>query len=109
MGSKRTWMWAIALWLKCNLESMGVGDQYCVCGIFFFFQAEDGIRDLTVTGVQTCALPISALKKEYVLFTAHMDHIGTPSAGEGCAPRGADSICNGADDDGSGTVAVIEL
>src|SRR2546430_7201904 len=27
-------------------------------GIRFFFQAEDGIRDLTVTGVQTCALPI---------------------------------------------------
>src|SRR2546430_7592046 len=29
------------------------------CGVFFF-QAEDGIRDLTVTGVQTCALPISS-------------------------------------------------
>src|SRR6266478_8947419 len=28
---------------------------------FFFFQAEDGIRDLTVTGVQTCALPILAM------------------------------------------------
>src|SRR2546430_11202760 len=27
--------------------------------VLFFFQAEDGIRDLTVTGVQTCALPIS--------------------------------------------------
>src|SRR2546430_16796819 len=27
--------------------------------VFFFFQAEDGIRDLTVTGVHTCALPIS--------------------------------------------------
>src|SRR3989449_4119524 len=27
-------------------------------GIFFFFQAEDGIRDVAVTGVQTCALPI---------------------------------------------------
>src|SRR5262249_58117234 len=27
--------------------------------IFFFFQAEDGIRDWSVTGVQTCALPIS--------------------------------------------------
>src|SRR5205823_8838037 len=27
---------------------------------FFFFQAEDGIRDKLVTGVQTCALPISA-------------------------------------------------
>src|SRR2546430_5978497 len=30
----------------------------------FFFQAEDGIRDLTVTGVQTCALPISAAVNE---------------------------------------------
>src|SRR3712207_8284123 len=29
-------------------------------GFFFFFQAEDGIRDIGVTGVQTCALPISA-------------------------------------------------
>src|SRR2546430_11583435 len=29
---------------------------------FFFFQAEDGIRDLTVTGVQTCALPILLLE-----------------------------------------------
>ena len=27
--------------------------------VFFFFQAEDGIRDTSVTGVQTCALPIS--------------------------------------------------
>src|SRR2546430_2020634 len=32
-----------------------------VTWLFFFFQAEDGIRDLTVTGVQTCALPISAV------------------------------------------------
>src|SRR5687767_15176085 len=30
-----------------------------VCPFFFFFQAEDGIRDKLVTGVQTCALPIS--------------------------------------------------
>src|SRR6266853_6260644 len=30
----------------------------CFLFFFFFFQAEDGIRDLTVTGVQTCALPI---------------------------------------------------
>src|SRR3989475_1966704 len=30
---------------------------------FFFFQAEDGIRDLTVTGVQTCALPISSRRR----------------------------------------------
>src|SRR5437667_1654952 len=30
------------------------------CVLFFFFQAEDGIRDRDVTGVQTCALPISS-------------------------------------------------
>src|SRR5256886_3932011 len=34
-----------------------VKDRQLVFGLFFF-QAEDGIRDLTVTGVQTCALPI---------------------------------------------------
>src|SRR5699024_11765863 len=28
------------------------------CSLYFFFQAEDGIRDRNVTGVQTCALPI---------------------------------------------------
>src|SRR5256886_4057166 len=33
------------------------GGGFC----FFFFQAEDGIRDLTVTGVQTCALPICCI------------------------------------------------
>ncbi len=48
------------------------------------------------------------LKNQYVFFTGHMDHIGTPGSGEGCVARGADSICNGADDDGSGTTAVLE-
>src|SRR5215469_17496185 len=33
---------------------------------FFFFQAEDGIRDLYVTGVQTCALPISLRLQHHV-------------------------------------------
>src|SRR2546430_7191591 len=43
---------------------------------FFFFQAEDGIRDLTVTGVQTCALPICQhldggnLRKQWFTFSA---------------------------------------
>src|SRR3712207_7425558 len=47
-----------------------------LCYFFFFFQAEDGIRDIGVTGVQTCALPIlaksdfiaSALGEELGLF-----------------------------------------
>src|SRR2546430_14774650 len=37
---------------------------------FFFFQAEDGIRDLTVTGVQTCALPISTQTWESCVYQA---------------------------------------
>src|SRR2546429_6317670 len=40
---------------------------YVAYYLFFFFQAEDGIRDVAVTGVQTCALPIS-------LFVALPDH-----------------------------------
>ena len=42
------------------------------------------------------------LKGEYVVFSAHMDHIGI-------TPGQADSINNGADDDGSGTTGVMEL
>src|SRR5258708_14226806 len=39
----------------------------CSCTFFlcFFFQAEDGIRDDLVTGVQTCALPISPRNRRY--------------------------------------------
>src|SRR5262249_62218353 len=33
--------------------------EWCGSDVVFFFQAEDGIRDWSVTGVQTCALPIS--------------------------------------------------
>src|SRR2546430_4701101 len=40
-------------------KTIGFSDTAEIHGsVFFFFQAEDGIRDLTVTGVQTCALPI---------------------------------------------------
>src|SRR2546427_1785966 len=43
--------------------------QSAVLLFFFFFQAEDGIRDLTVTGVQTCALPISIIRRRQFLST----------------------------------------
>src|SRR2546430_12886760 len=43
-----------------NVTFTRVHSSACDC---FFFQAEDGIRDLTVTGVQTCALPIWILFK----------------------------------------------
>lgn len=54
------------------------------------------------------------LKDQYVVYSAHMDHIGTIGDGVGgCRPAPAkdgepvDSICNGADDDGSGTTGVL--
>src|SRR5256885_11157637 len=40
-----------------------------VTSFCFFFQAEDGIRDYKVTGVQTCALPISYLRNEGAVAT----------------------------------------
>src|SRR5215203_6631222 len=39
---------------------------------FFFFQAEDGIRDIGVTGVQTCALPISSCGGTSMLGAHHL-------------------------------------
>lgn len=49
------------------------------------------------------------LRGEYVFFTAHMDHIGTVADAYQCRAAGADSTCNGADDDASGTTGVLEL
>src|SRR5437867_9571533 len=43
--------------LRFNYEKKS-GKVNITSGVIFFFQAEDGIRDRTVTGVQTCALPI---------------------------------------------------
>src|SRR2546430_610151 len=53
-------------------QSNNANDQ-----LLFFFQAEDGIRDLTVTGVQTCALPISR--------TVKASGINRDAAKTGCA------------------------
>src|SRR5256886_11524059 len=53
------------LGLLLSIARAIVGDEIVRC--IFFFQAEDGIRDLTVTGVQTCALPIFGV----CLFPAH--------------------------------------
>src|SRR5260370_18995152 len=74
----------------------------CVRDFFFFFQAEDGIRDSSVTGVQTCALPIyptfTKVEVEAIVNEAHRH--GKKAAchafgGEGlrnCVEAGADTI-----------------
>src|SRR5260221_685650 len=43
--------------------------------VFFFFQAEDGIRDHCVTGVQTCALPISLVGAGSQLASGESDNV----------------------------------
>src|SRR2546427_8714231 len=48
-----------------NKDNLNISRSYHYL-FFFFFQAEDGIRDLTVTGVQTCALPISQIRQAEV-------------------------------------------
>jgi Zn-dependent M28 family amino/carboxypeptidase len=50
----------------------------------------------------------SKLRKEYVALGAHYDHVGADGV-TGCRPTPTDSICNGADDDGSGTTALLAM
>src|SRR5256886_3523093 len=75
-----------------NAAEIEWGDELGECGgddfkpyydklsCVFFFQAEDGIRDLTVTGVQTCALPIYALPSP-----PHMMLNAVATSGDGTA------------------------
>src|SRR2546429_6478864 len=44
---------------------MNILNSWTFMFVFFFFQAEDGIRDVAVTGVQTCALPIYAQSRAF--------------------------------------------
>jgi len=64
------------------------------------------LRVPNVVGVLEGSDP--SLRHESVVFLAHMDHVGVTADGR-CAAVGADSICNGANDNASGTVGVIEL
>src|SRR5947209_20605556 len=53
----------------------------------FFFQAEDGIRDIGVTGVQTCALPISRRSGRAASRARRTFHGGRRSPGRWAPPR----------------------
>src|SRR5258706_12206024 len=72
---------------------------------FFFFQAEDGIRDWSVTGVQTCALPIcagaeSAAAAQGILWDFDL----RPQSDDRCA-KAPGLYRHGADDDGAASRA----
>src|SRR5256885_9288080 len=65
--------------IMCDIEVISDHIQLLITNLqlyFFFFQAEDGIRDYKVTGVQTCALPIyharQQLNNKGALWHAHI-------------------------------------
>jgi len=66
----------------------------------------DAARAPNVAGLLRGSDP--AVRDEIVVVSAHMDHLGVTGRGS-CRAVGADSICNGADDNASGTASVLEL
>src|SRR5690606_37049719 len=74
-------------------------------------ELETKLQDLESVAPNVLAqIPGSDLADEYVLFGAHFDHIGTDETGD-CnrIERKNDGVCNGADDNASGTAMVLEL
>src|SRR5256885_7606389 len=83
-----------AIWISSRTKSFcKSGSEMEGChtwSCFFFFQAEDGIRDYKVTGVQTCALPICGLQlvdpgpqllqlgADPLQHPVHLGHLVTP-------------------------------
>src|SRR2546430_2090665 len=72
LASISRWITASSSWKRfCLFVCRALSSIMVICmltAIRLFFQAEDGIRDLTVTGVQTCALPILASGKAHMMF-----------------------------------------
>src|SRR5256884_5563146 len=71
-----TAIWMIQKW-KRNLNVL-------LRSYFFFFQAEDGIRDVAVTGVQTCALPIYWRRVTGFIASTPANSLRPPPVGRYC-------------------------
>lgn len=77
------------------------GDTPAKLTLHFSAPVPNPVKARNIVGVLAGSDP--ALKDSYVLVTAHYDHLGVRESGDG------DRIYNGANDDGSGTVSVIEI
>src|SRR5437588_9413646 len=65
MAGRLGWLRQSVDGLQATKGLISIAERWCDC--VFFFQAEDGIRDHCVTGVQTCALPIF-ITRSYVAY-----------------------------------------
>lgn len=95
-GGRRVALIVVRTGEMSTLEKLPAGTEITISGT----TAEDDQETRNVVGVLRGSDP--TLKAQYVMFSAHMDHLGI------CAKTG-DTICNGADDDASGTATVLEL
>ena len=102
---------AVADWLISHLQRVGVPP---VSGADYRQRFElsvgptKGSETANIVGLIEGTDPV--LKNEYVVVGAHMDHAGTLARGYTCSQSGqSDSICNGADDNGSGTIALLNV
>lgn len=84
-----------------NFQNIGLKSGTLDGGYIQNYPVASGLSAPNVIGILTGSDP--KLKNEYVVFSAHMDHVGVGQAVNG------DSIYNGADDNASGTSAVIEI
>lgn len=104
---------ATANWIAGEFQAMGLepmGDdgtylqQYSLADVMETPPTDDAGEPLSAPNVvAVLAGSDPLLKDEYIVFSAHMDHVGIRR------PVDGDSIYNGADDDGSGTIGVVEL
>ncbi len=100
-----------------------LADNYRAWGLLPAGENNDWFQRYPLSAGQTTAPNVVAmvrgsdpvLRDEYVIFSGHMDHLGTVGDGVGgCSPftrtdGTVDRICNGADDNGSGTVAILSI
>gem|GEM_PF-1738311 len=105
---------AVADWLIAHLKRLGVppasGNDYRQ-RFTLSVGPTKGAETANIIGLIEGSDPV--LKNEYVVIGAHMDHAGTLTRGYTCSKgnqeSGADDICNGADDNGSGTIALLNV
>src|SRR5256885_9600644 len=80
------WSTVAPIHIRCVASGRGAASPGEWRTPYFFFQAEDGIRDYKVTGVQTCALPISEGAFLHHAALAYR-HVGIQEHGQRLRPR----------------------